>query len=73
MPLSLVMEHTTQSIFPLLHVLLIIKPVFLEHGDNIEVYNLTHPFLGTLRLSSEIAMADTETFAKGIVLLDGTV
>ena len=73
MPLSFVIEHTTQSIFPLLHFLLIVKPVFLEHGDNIEGYNLTHPFLGTLCLSAEIAMADAETFAKGIVLLDCTI
>lgn len=68
--LTLVIENTTQILFPISQLLGFVKPVFGKCGKNIEFDNGPHPFISaTQNLSSaEIAVTDLETSSQRFVL-----
>ena len=68
MPLSSVIENTTQSVFPLLQRCGIVEPVFPERGKYVIVHHGFHPFVGAFLLVAEIAVPDAEARTQRRVL-----
>lgn len=53
-----------QNLLPLLQFIIIVKPIFAEHRQDIIIDNRKEPFVGTYFSITEIAMSDTEPFSK---------
>ena len=72
MLLSLVIEHTTQIIFPALQLCRLVEPVLTEHRKNIKLNNRTHPLIGTARCltAAKLAMSYLESTSEGFVICD---
>src|SRR5690554_7720018 len=65
MLLSLIIENTTQNIFPPLQFFPFIEPILTENRDNIIFYDFHHPIISTFLLITEVTMANSKTLSKG--------
>ena len=69
MPLSFVIEYTTQILFPTLQVCRFVKPILRKHRKDVKFYDRTHPIsrAACFFSSAEVAVANSKSTTKGAV------
>lgn len=71
-PLSFVIKHTTQILFPSLQLRRFIKPVFCQHRKNVKLHDGTHPICGasTFFSAAEVTVTNSKASAQRLVFRD---